>query len=266
MGETIEIPADYRRNPDTSVLAADQDEASLVKTEVLTSLSYTPAQLNVPVTWTLGDETKNDQQKIPFTRALIENALTSHDDEMEIDIFTSSTAGGTEIHGLADLLTTAGTGTVGGVDASVETWWANKAEQYVDGSDIEAASTELFNACSKGSGAGLQPTMILSGPDTQALYESQLQALQRFTDSNEADAGFKVLMFKGAKWIFSHKGHATSAYFVNPKNYKCVVAKNAFRKKGDSWDVPGQNAMYFMIYSMLQNVVSNRSRLGRLYI
>ena len=266
MGETIEIPADYRRNPDTSVLAADQDEASLVKTEVLTSLSYTPAQLNVPVTWTLGDETKNDQQKIPFTRALIENALTSHDDELEIDIFTSSTAGGTEIHGLADLLTTAGTGTVGGVDAAVETWWANKAEQYVDGSDIEAASTELFNACAKGSGAGLQPTMVLSGPDTHALYESQLQALQRFTSSDEADAGFKVLMFKGAKWIFSHKGHATSAYFVNPKNYKCVVAKNAFRKKGDTWDVPGQNALYFMLYSMLQNVVSNRSRLGRLYV
>jgi hypothetical protein len=35
LGPTIEVPLDYRPNPDTAVLAGDQDTASLVKTEIL---------------------------------------------------------------------------------------------------------------------------------------------------------------------------------------------------------------------------------------
>ena len=52
LGENIEIPVDYRTNPDTAILASDQDAASLLKTEVLTSAVFDIAQLNVPVTWT----------------------------------------------------------------------------------------------------------------------------------------------------------------------------------------------------------------------
>jgi len=52
LGENIEVPLDYRANPDTAILASDQDSASLLKTEVITSAVYDIAQLNVPVTWT----------------------------------------------------------------------------------------------------------------------------------------------------------------------------------------------------------------------
>ena len=265
-GENIEVPLDYRRNPDTAVLVADQDTASLVKTEILTSAVYDIAQLNVPVSWSKGDEVKNptETQKVALVKQLLENGINSHDDEIEIRIFTSSSAGGIEINGLNDLINTATTGTVGGIDSSVETWWGNKAEQYVDGSDIEAAATELFNACAKGSGSSNQPTMIVSGADTQALFMSQMQSMQRFVDAEEANVGFKVLSFMGAKWIYSHKGGA-NAYFLNPKNYNIVVSKHAFRDKGDQETIQGQNAFYFMIYSALQCVVSNRSRLGVLY-
>jgi hypothetical protein len=54
LGESIETPLDYRPNPDTAVLASDQDTASLLKTEVLTSASYPIAQISVPVVWTKG--------------------------------------------------------------------------------------------------------------------------------------------------------------------------------------------------------------------
>src|SRR3990167_6655901 len=52
LGETIEAPLDYRANPDTAILAGDQDAASLLKTEVITAASYDIAQISVPVTWT----------------------------------------------------------------------------------------------------------------------------------------------------------------------------------------------------------------------
>src|SRR5688572_8234487 len=56
LGEHIEIPLDYRPNPDVAVMVNDQDTAALLKTEVITSAVYDIAQLSVPVTWTKGDD------------------------------------------------------------------------------------------------------------------------------------------------------------------------------------------------------------------
>lgn len=262
-GENIEVPLDYRPNPDTAVLVEDQDVNSLLKTEVITSAVYDIAQLNVPVTWTKGDEAKNpsETQKIALVKSILENGINSHDDLIEQRIFTSSTAGGIEILGLNDLVPTTGTGSPGGIDSSVETFWGNQTDTYTDGSDIEAAMTELYNDCAKGSGSPLAPKILLSGATPHSLYEAQLQSLQRFVDTNEADAGFKILAFKTARYSYSHKGGA-NIYFLNPKNYKLLTSKQYFRDKGDTYDVPGQNAFYFLIYSALQFVTDNRSRLG----
>jgi hypothetical protein len=264
LGENIECPLDYRPNPDTAVLSNDQDSAALLKTEVITAAVFDIAQMNVPVTWTKGDEAKNptESQKISFVKAILENGITSHDDLIEQRIFTSSTVGGNvELLGLNDLVPTSGQGTVGGISAVTETFWRNQTDTYTDGSDIEASMTDVYNACAKGSGSPMQPKVLISGSASHSLYESQLQTLQRFNDTSEADAGFKTLAFKGAQYLFSHKG-GTKIYFLNPKNYKLITSKQYFRDQGSTYDVTGQNAFYFLIYSALQFVVNNKSRLG----
>lgn len=263
LGPTIEAPLDYRANPDTAVLASDQDEASLVKTEVVTSASYSVAQISVPVVWTKGDDAKNptENQKIALVKQLLENGINSHDDLIEQLIFVTSTAGGDEFNGLSDLVSALGTGTVGGIDSGVETWWKNYADTYTDASDIEATFTTAYNKAAKGSGSTLAPKFMISGSAPHVLYESGLQTLQRFTDSSEADAGFKVLMFKGVRYVFSQFG-GTKVYFLNPKNYNIVVSKQYFRDKGNTVEIPSQNAFVFKIYSALQAVTNNRSRLA----
>jgi len=267
LGENIEIPVDYRSNPDTAILASDQDAASLLKTEVLTSAVFDIAQLNVPVTWTKGDDAKNpsENQKIALVKTLLENAIQSHDDLIEQRIFTSSAIGGVEVNGLDDLVPTDGQGTVGGIDAAVETWWQNAADTYVDGSDIEATMTSVYNEAAKGSGAQLLPKVLISGSTPHSLFESQLQAQQRFGNGGDANAGFKNLKFKNADYVFSQYG-GDEIYFLNPKNYNLVVSKQYFRDKGSTYDVPGQNAFYFLVYSALQFVVNNKSRLAVAYI
>lgn len=261
LGATIEAPLDYRPNPDSAFLAADQDEASLVKTEIVTSASYNVAQLSVPVTWTKGDEAKNpsENQKIALVKQLLENGINSHDDLIEQAIFTTTTAGGDEFNGLGDLV--AATGTVGGIDSGTETWWAAYSDSYNDASDIEATFTTAFNKAAKGSGSSLQPKFMISGVAPHVMYESGLQTQQRFSDSSEADAGFKVLMFKGCRYVFSQYG-GTKVFFLNPKNYNIVVSKQYFRDKGNTVEIPSQNAFVFKIYSALQAVVNNRSRLA----
>lgn len=263
LGENIEVPLDYRANPDTAVLATDQDTAALLKTEVLTSAVYDIAQMNVPVTWTKGDDAKNpsENQKIALVKSLLENAINSHDDLIEQMIFTGSAGGGVEVLGLDDIIPTSGQPSVGGIAGSTETFWRNQTETYTDASDIEAAMTTLYNETLKGSGSTLGTKFIFSGSTPHALYESGLQALQRFNDTSEADGGFKVLAFKTARYVFSQYG-GTSLYFLNPKSYNLVVSKQYFRDKGNTNEVPGQNAFYFLIYSALQAVTNNVSRLG----
>jgi hypothetical protein len=263
LGESIEVPLDYRPNPDTAVLASDQDTASLVKTEIATAASYAIAQMHVPVVWTKGDDAKNptENQKISLVKQLLENGINSHDDLIEQLIFVSSTAGGDEFNGLDVLVPTTGNGTPGGIDASVETWWQNYADTYTDATDIEAAFTEAFNTAAKGSGALLAPKFLISGADPHALYESSLQSLQRFVDVKDADAGFKTLAFKSCRYVFSQYGD-DKVYFLNPKNYNIVMSKQYFRDKGNTVEIPNQNAFVFKIYSAGQAVTSNKSRLA----
>lgn len=262
-GENIEVPLDYRPNPDTAILSTDQDAASLLKTEVITSAVYDIAQINVPVTWTKGDDAKNpsENQKVALVKALLENGINSHDDLIEQTLFTTSTVGGVELNGLDTLVPTSGQGTVGGIDSSLELFWRNFADTYTDGSDIEAGMTEAWNEASKASGSSLQPKLLVSGPDAHVIYESSLQAFQRFNDTSKADGAFTNLMFKNASYVFSQYG-GFKIYFLNPKNFKMVVSKSYFRDKGETEAVPGQNAFYFLIYSALQIVTNNKSRLA----
>lgn len=263
LGATIEAPLDYRANPDAAILAQDQDEASLVKTEVVTTASYNVAQISVPVVWTKGDDAKNpsEAQKISLVKSLLENGINSHDDLIEQSIFTSSTSGGDELNGLNSLCPTSGNGTVGGIDASVETWWQNYADTYTDASDIEATFTTVYNEAANGSGSALATKFMISGVTPHVMYESGLQTLQRFMDSDEANAGFKVLMFKSARYVFSHKG-GTKVYFLNPKSYNIVVSKQYFRDKGNTVEIASQNAFVFKIYSALQAITNNKSRIA----
>lgn len=262
-GETIEAPLDYRPNPDAAFLASDQDAAALLNTEVVTAASYNIAQISVPVTWTKAEEAKNpsENQKVALVKQKLENGINSHDDLIEQAIFTGSSAGGDDFNGLDDLVPDTGLGTPGGISATTETFWRNFADTYTDASDIEATMTDAWNAASKGSGAQLQPKLLLGGSAPHALYESQLQSLVRFADTKEGDTGFEALAFKTAPFVFSQYGD-DHVYFLNPKSYSIQVSKQYFRDKGTTEVVPGQNAFYFLIYSALQAVTNNKSRLA----
>lgn len=209
------------------------------------------------------DDAKNptENQKVALVKQLLENGINSHDDLIEQLIFTTSTAGGDEFNGLDTLVPTSGQGTVGGVDASVETWWRNYSDVYHDATDIESSFTIAANTAMKGSGSALGPKLLVSGATPHALFESTQQALQRFIDVKEADAGFKVLAFRTARYIFSQYG-GSKVYFLNPRSYKLVFSRQYFRDKGNTVEIPQMNGFIFKIYSAGQAITNNKSRLA----
>lgn len=262
-GATLDVNVDYRRNPGADFQETDMDEDSTTKTDVFSSASYSIAQLNAPITWTKLDEAKNptDTQRFALTANLIENALVTHDSLIEEYIFGTSYKG---FLGLGTLVPTNGQGTVGAIDASTETVWRNPATLYTNATDIEASLTTNWNAVAKGSG-GMTPQILLSGSVPHAQFESTQQALQRWSDGKKADAGFKVLAFKGADYFFSQYG-GTRVYLLNNKAFSLKVSKQYFRDRGETMELERINGFKSRIYTALQSVVANKARLGVVYI
>lgn len=258
LGENIEAPLDYRRNPGAKFLATDMTPVSLAKTEVITAASYVIAQLSVPVVWSKFDDAKNpsQNQKVAFVKGLLDNGIQSHDDLIEEALFTTSTDG---FLGLQTLIPTSGQGTVGGIDAGSELFWRNPADTYLaDGSDIEAVLTEVWNIATKGTG-GSAPRLLVSGQEANALFESTQVSLKRFMTAGKADGGFESVSFKTAPFIYSQHGD-DKIYGLNPRAFRIVVSKQYFRDKGETRETEDANGFVFKIYSALQSVLTNKSR------
>jgi len=258
-GEQLEVTLDYQRNQGAAFLSSDLQTVATTKTEVVTSAVYDIAELCVPMVWSKKDEVKNssDSQKVALVNAIITNGLSTHDDMLEQYIFATTTNG---FLGLTTHIADAGTGSDGGIDSSIETWWKNKQSTYIDDTDIEATFTTVFNLCSKGSGSKLMPTLMVSDGATQALFEGTQQANQRY-ETQDMKAGFKTLMFKTAKYVFSQYG-GTRVLFLNPKNFQLLVSKDYYKELSESLEFTNANGFSRKIYSAIQTVTNNRSRLG----
>lgn len=257
-GPQIEIPLDYRRNPGTSFLAADLDPIAMGKTEVIGEAVATPAILQVPVVWSYADDAQNpeENQKVDFVKALLSNAFDSHDDLIESSLFGATTTGFT---GLQTLITDAGTGTVETINSTTDTFWRNIAATFaLAGTDMVSKLTLAYLAASKGTGSTLEPSLLVSDGTTQATFEATQQILQRYEDQ-DFKVGAKTLAFKNARYIYSQYGTAR-VYMLNPKVFNLVMYKGAKRQKGKEQEINNALGTRFFIWSMLQAVVTARSR------
>jgi hypothetical protein len=267
LGPTIEAPFDWQANASSAVLgSSDLQTGDLTtKTSVIGTASYSPAQISVWVVWSKGDDVINpaENQKIDFTKALLNNAFESHDNLLETTLFVTSATGGNELLGFDTLIdSTDGTGTIGGVNASTETFWRNKIDGFVNGDDMEAAMEDLWIRTEKGTGASLKPTCLVSDGAMQALFMSTQQGYQRYVDSQALKASFTTAAFKTARYVYSQKAVAGKCYFLNNKSYKIVVSREKYRDKGETQEIQASNGYTFKIYSALQAITNNRSRLG----
>ena len=262
-GSTLDMTLDYRANPDADFLATDVTATGVNKTDVLTQASYAYATLVVPTNWTFTDEVLNSSanQKVDLLSSIVDNAIATHDDMIEVGAFASVATDG--FLSLPVIATSDGTGTVGSIIAGTETWWENQHSTFTNDTDIEAGMTTLFNLCAKGSGAKLQPEIIVSNAASNALYESNLQAFQRYEGGKVGNGGFKSLKFKDADVVFSKNG-TDDMYFINPTNFKLYVVQGAFRQRRTPVEFTNAAMMNMKIFSVLQFATNNRSRLGKL--
>lgn len=200
------------------------------------TINYTPKQLfsaaeysmkmaAVPVAISGEDLLKNSgpEAVMDLFEKRIENAFKTMKNQFSAAIYGDGTGNsGKEIGGLKLLVAdNPETGVVGGIDRSSEDnkWWRNQATTLsaaLDKDNIFRAFSKAYQGLVRGSDA---PDLIVTGDTIYGIFEESLGALQRFTTSSMADAGYKTLKFKGADVICDggQGGHCPDdhAYFLN---------------------------------------------------
>ena len=266
LGPTIERTLDWRANSTMAVIGTDLATTSLATaTDVITAASYTPAQVAGWVIWSKGLDMKNPSvnQKIDVVKGLIANAFASHDDVLETTLFTTSSAGGDELQGLDNIVTSDGLGTVGGINASTDAFWRNKVDGYTSGLDLEAGMESLWNRCERGTGSQYKPTLIVSDGQSQALFASTQQTQQRF-QGQDLKSSFTTIAFKTARSVYSKGAPAGKFFFLGNKTYRVFVSRDYYRAKGETQEIQGGTGYTFQVYTGIQATTNNRSRLGYL--
>lgn len=121
------------------------------------------------------------------------------------------------------------TNSYGGIDRSVSTnsFWRSQYSTATTLVGAAATATTIQQAWNafviQMTRGGDRPDLIVCAPSVFAIFESSLQALQRFDQSDLANAGFRALKFQGIDVVFDTSASGitgTYAYFLNTKYLK----------------------------------------------
>ena len=161
--------------------------------------------------------------------------------------------GGKDLTGLSAMV--AATGTYGGINSSLYTWW----QSFVDSSSNAITLAEmrtLFNTPTVGGRD--HPDLIVT---TQAIFETYEGLLTNVADlafmttpsegvKKMGDGGFQTLGFKGVPIVWDELCNSGYIYFLNTEHMKLVVHEDANFKVGEFIKPGDQDAKVSQILFM----------------
>jgi hypothetical protein len=276
-GYEIAEQIDYAENQ-TYQRYSGYDGLNTNASDVLTSVRYPYQQVALHVTASGRELRMNSgkEQMINLVKARKENALRTAANQFSVDIYSDG-ALTNQVNGLSNLIQTNGQGTVGGINSTTWTFWRNQFREMT-GTNL-AASPNAANAISMKAdlnalwlattrGADITDLIVMTH-DFYALFELGEQQLQRYADSELAQAGFTTLKYKSADVVFDNNTNfATTgerAYFLNC-DYLYLVQHREAQWTMDTEKTPvNQDAVVIPMYWMGNLVCTNRARQGILF-
>ena len=271
-------PLEYAENA-TYQRYSGYDSLNTAASDVLTSAKYDWCQAALHVVAS-GREIRMNmgsrERMINLVKARKDNALRTAANNFSIDVYSDG-ALTNQIGGLASIIQTDGTGTVGGIVSGTYTFWKNKFKEMT-GTNL-AATPNATNAASMKSdmnslwislnrGAD-KPDLIVLSHDLYTLYETGEQQLQRYMDAGMAQAGFVGLKYKTADVIFDDNTNfsttAEKGYFLNTDFIGITQHSEAQWTMDDEKRPTNQDAIVVPMYWMGYMWVTNRSLQGVLF-
>jgi hypothetical protein len=198
----------------------------------------------------------------------------SHIATMNRQLFSDGTGNGSlDIQGLQSVIATLPTtGTVGGINRAVFTFWRNKqtsgAKTTNAFDNLRATMRSVFNQCSRG-GIEETPTAWITDRASFEGFEGLLIANERFLPQDKfkkkgADGAFMndVLTFKGAPGSYDEDAVAGNLYFLNSKYLKFCYLQGGWMKMYPKVDPANQLSNVHKVATFGNLGTSNSRRLG----
>lgn len=267
-GYEIVRPLDYAENQ-TYQRYSGGDTLDIRASDVLSAAKYDWVQAAVHVVAT-GRELRQNSGKealINLVESRMTNARRTAANNMSVDLYSNGSLAN-QMGGLAHIITSDGTGVVGGINSSTFTFWKNQFREF-DGTPssttMKQEMQKLWLPLNRGTD---RPDMIVLSHDYYQFYWDGLTDLQRYASSDTAVMGFNSLKFVDADVIFdSNVNFATDAqvgYFLNTDFLEICAHRDA------NWSDLGkkvslnQDAEVMPVIWMGQLCCSNRNLQGRL--
>lgn len=276
-GYEIQEPLEYAENG-TYQRYNGYEQLNTQASDVLNSAKYEWQQVALHVTASGREIRLNSgkEQMINLVKARKRNAMNTAANNMSVDIYSDGSLTN-QVGGLASLIQTNGQGTVGGINSTTFTFWRNQFKEAT-GTNTAASPSAANAAQFKGDMNALwlstvrgkdSPDLIVMTHDFYSLYELGEQQLQRYSNSDLANAGFNTLKYKSADVVFDDNTNfgttAEKAYFLNTDFLYLVQHREAQWTTDDEKKPVNQDAVVIPMYWMGNMVVTNRARQGILF-
>ena len=272
-GLTIVTPLDYANNA-TYQRYSGYDTLNVGASDVLSAAEYQWRQIAINVVAS-GLELRTNSggsRIINLVKSRMKNAMRTFKNNFSADLYSDGTLPN-QIGGLQVLASDLGTGTVGGIDSSVWTFWRNNVQSAAaplqggaaitpGPTTMESLMLPLWLAQIRGDD---QPDLIVASNDYYSFFEQSQTSIKRYTgDKSSASAGFVELKYKKADVIFDGGSGIPNSrmYFLNTDYMELVVHKDADMTVMDEMKPYNQDAAVVPILWMGQLVCSNRSLQG----
>ncbi len=208
---------------------AGYDLLPIAAQDVISAAQYDIKQAACPVTISGLDQLQNagKEQIIDLLEARITVGESSMANLIAAGVYSDgSAAAGKQIDGLLkQVIAVPTSGTVGGIDRGTWTFWRNQTfDATTDGgaatsaTNIQTYFNRLWAKCVRGQD---RPDLIIVDNVYWGFYMQSLQAIQRFTSSDDAKLGFVSVKFMDADVVLDGGiggfMPASTAYFLNTK-------------------------------------------------
>jgi len=268
-GYEIVRPLDYAENA-TYQRYSGYDTLNVSASDVLSAAKYDWVQAAVHVTASGRELRMNSGREamINLVKARLTNAKRTAANNMSVDLYSTG-ALTNQMGGLGHIVTSAGTGTVGGIDSSTYSFWANnffEATATPSASNIKGFMQSMWLELVRGTD---MPDLIVGSNDMYGFYWDALTDLQRFAGmaDRQGYAG-NSLKFHNADVIHDNNTNfgatAKVMYFLNTDYIELVSHRSANWSTLDEKMSVNQDAEVVPIIWMGNLTCSNRSLQGKL--
>lgn len=268
-GLTIAEPLDYAENS-TYQRYSDWDILNISASDVISAAEYQWRQIALNVVAS-GRELRinsGEAKIINLAKSRMKNAMRTFNNNFSSDIYSDGTLSN-QINGLQALVADAGTGTVGGINSSTYSFWANQVFNCTTESVTPSATTiensmllPLYLDLDRGPDDC--PDLIVMDNTYYQYFETSQVSIKRYTGSQDANAGLSTIKYKNADVLYDGNSGipASHAYLLNTNYFNLVVHRDADLEIMDEQRPINQDGVVIPIMWMGNLTLSNRNQQG----